>query len=49
MLGKARLYEKEKKYDLALEALNEISVQNKDFFPALLEKSKIHMINGDWD
>jgi len=26
MLGKARLYEKQKKYDLALEALNEISV-----------------------
>ena len=49
MLGKARLFEKQKHYDQALEALSEIAIQNKDFFPALLEKSKLHMINGDWD
>jgi lipopolysaccharide biosynthesis regulator YciM len=49
MMGKARLLEKQKHYDEALEALTEISIQNKDFFPALLEKSKLHMINGDWE
>ena len=49
MLGKARLFEKQKQYDQALEALSEIAIQNKDFFPALLEKSKLHMINGDWE
>lgn len=49
MLGKAKVYEKSKKYDLALETLSEIAIQNKDFFPALLEKTKIHMVNGDWE
>mmetsp|Transcript_16607 Transcript_16607/g.28282 ORF Transcript_16607/g.28282 Transcript_16607/m.28282 type:complete len:281 (+) Transcript_16607:552-1394(+) len=49
MLGKAKVYEKTKKYDLALETLSEIAIQNKDFFPALIEKTKIHMVNGDWD
>ena len=49
MLGKAKVFEKTKKYDLALEILSEIAIQNKDFFPALLEKTKIHMVNGDWE
>jgi tetratricopeptide repeat protein 21B len=49
MLGKAKVFEKTKKYDLALEVLSEIAIQNKDFFPALLEKTKIHMVNGDWE
>ena len=34
---------------MALEALSEIAIQNADFFPALLEKTKIHMVNGDWE
>lgn len=49
MLGKAKVFEKSKKYDLALETLSEVAIQNKDFFPALLEKTKIHMVNGDWE
>ena len=49
MLGRAKLFEKTKKYDQALETLAEIAIQNKDFFPALLEKTKIHMVNGDWE
>lgn len=49
MLGKAKLFEKLKQYDAALETLNEVSIQNKDFFPSLLEKTKIHMVNGDWE
>ena len=49
MLGKAKVFEKSKKYDAALETLSEIAIQNTDFFPALLEKTKIHMVNGDWE
>jgi hypothetical protein len=49
MLGKAKVHEKQKKYDLALETLSEIAIQNANFFPALLEKTKIHMVNGDWE
>lgn len=49
MLGKAKIFEKTKKYDLALETLSEIAIQNKDYYPALLEKTKIHMVNGDWE
>lgn len=49
MLGKAKVFEKTKKYDQALETLSEIAIQNKDYFPALLEKTKIHMVNGDWE
>ena len=49
MLGKAKVFEKSKKYDAALETLSEIAIQNADFFPALLEKTKIHMVNGDWE
>jgi len=49
MLGKAKVFEKQKKYDQALEALSEVAIQNQNFFPALLEKTKIHMVNGDWE
>jgi len=49
MLGKAKFHEKQKKYDAALEALSEVAIQNQNFFPALLEKTKIHMVNGDWE
>ena len=49
MLGRAKVYEKLKKYDVALEILSEITVTFKSFNPALVEKSKIHIFNGDWD
>jgi hypothetical protein len=49
MLGRAKVFEKMKKYDIALEILSEISVSYKNFNPALIEKSKIHIFNGDWD
>lgn len=32
-----------------MEALSEVAIQNANFFPALLEKTKIHMVNGDWE
>lgn len=49
MLGRAKIFEKNKKYDDALQTLSEIAIQNQDFQPALLEKTKIHMVNGDWE
>lgn len=49
MIGRAKVYEKIKKYDVALEILSEITVSFSSFSPALIEKSKIHIFNGDWD
>lgn len=49
MLGRAKVYEKAKKYDVALEILSEVGVSFKNFNPALIEKSKVHIFNGDWD
>jgi len=49
MLGRAKLLEKSKKYPEAIEILSEIAIHNKDFFPALLEKTKLYMVNGDWE
>lgn len=49
MLGRAKVYEKQKKYDIALEILSEVGVCYKSFNPAFIEKSKIHIFNGDWD
>jgi tetratricopeptide repeat protein 21B len=49
MLGRAKFYEKVKKYDVALEILSEVSIAFKSFNPSLIEKSKIHIFNGDWE
>jgi hypothetical protein len=49
MLGRAKVFEKAKKYDVSLEILSEVSITFKSFNPALIEKSKIHIFNGDWD
>jgi hypothetical protein len=48
-LGRAKYFEKAKKYDIVLEILAEIGVSQKNFNPGLIEKSKIHIFNGDWD
>ena len=49
LLGRAKVFEKQKKYDVALEILSEVTVMYKSFNPAFIEKSKIHILNGDWD
>lgn len=49
ILGRAKVLEKQKKYEPALEALSEATVTYKDFLPAYLEKSKIHILSGDWE
>lgn len=49
MLGRAKFFEKNKKYDDALECLSEICVCWSNFVPALIEKSKCHILSGEWD
>jgi hypothetical protein len=49
MLGRAKVFENMKKYDISLEILSEIGITYKSFNPALIEKSKIHIFNGDWE
>lgn len=38
-----------KKYDVSLETLTEATIAFKNFLPGLIEKSKIHIYNGDWE
>ena len=40
---------KNKKYEECLEVISELCVTNKDFWPATIEKAKIHISNGEWD
>jgi hypothetical protein len=49
LLGKAKVFEKQKKYDEAVEIISEITVCYPNFLPAVIEKAKIHMQNGEWD
>jgi len=49
MLGRAKVYEKMKNYNAALEILSETSVSHRSFLPVLIEKSKVHIFNGDWE
>jgi hypothetical protein len=49
LLGKAKVFEKQKKYDEAVEMISEITVCYPNFLPAVIEKAKIHMQNGEWD
>ena len=49
MLGRAKVFEKIKKYDVALEILSEVSITYSSFLPALIEKARIHIFNGDWE
>ena len=49
MLGRAKVYEKMKNYNASLEILSETSVSHKDFLPCLVERSKVHIFNGDWE
>lgn len=48
-MGRAKFFEKVKKYDTALEILSEVTISYKGFNPALIEKSKIYIFNGDWE
>lgn len=49
LLGRAKFFEKNKKFGVAIEILSEIVVLYKTFVPALIEKAKVHIISGDWD
>lgn len=49
LLGKAKVLEKAKKYDECIQILSEITVLYPSFQPAIIEKGKMHIQNGDWD
>lgn len=49
MLGQAKVYEKQKKYDECIEIISEITVCFPNFMQAVIEKAKIHIYNGEWD
>ena len=49
LLGRAKVLEKGKKYDECIQILSEITVICPTFQPAIIEKSKMHIQNGDWD
>ena len=49
MLGQAKVYEKQKKYDLCIEIISEITVCFPNFVQAVIDKAKIHIYNVEWD
>ena len=49
LLGRAKVLEKSKRYDECLGTLSEVTVMYPNFQPALIEKGKIHIQNGEWD
>lgn len=49
LLGRAKFYEKNKKFGIAIEILSEVVVMYKNFTPAMIEKAKLHIISADWD
>jgi tetratricopeptide repeat protein 21B len=49
LLGLAKISESNKKYQITLDAINEIVVVYPSFPYANTEKSKILMMIGDWD
>lgn len=48
-LGKAKSSEVQKKFSVTLDGLNEILVTFPKYLPALIEKSKVLMMIGDWE
>jgi hypothetical protein len=49
MLGRAKVFERAKKYDECLEMLSEVCVVYPNFWPAVIEKAKTHIYSGEWD
>lgn len=49
LLGLAKISELNKKYQITLDAINEIVVVYPNFPYAMTEKSKILMMIGDWE
>lgn len=48
-LGKAKVLEKAKKYEVGIQVLSEACVMFPNFKPALVEKAKMHIQNHEWD
>lgn len=48
-LGKAKILEKMKKYDIGISVMSEACVLFPNFKPAQVEKAKLHIYNNEWD
>lgn len=48
-MGKAKLFEMKKMRSAAIECLNKIIVTYKDFHPAICEKAKLLLQEGEWE
>lgn len=49
LLGKAKVLEKMKKYDVGISVLSEACVLFPNFKPVFIEKAKLHIYNNEWD
>ena len=49
LLGKAKVLEKAKKYEMGITVLSEACVVFPNFKPAHVEKAKLHILNNEWD
>lgn len=49
MLGRAKVFEKAKKYDSGGDVLSEACICFPNFLPAVIEKAKLHHYNGEFE
>ena len=49
LLGMAKVYERQKKYDKGIDKLSEACVVFPNFKPAMVEKAKLQIQNNEWD
>eukprot|EP00928_Gymnodinium_smaydae_P093057 TRINITY_DN7707_c1_g1_i1.p1 TRINITY_DN7707_c1_g1~~TRINITY_DN7707_c1_g1_i1.p1 ORF type:complete len:1369 (+),score=395.70 TRINITY_DN7707_c1_g1_i1:73-4107(+) len=49
LMGKAKVLEGKRQWQLALDCLNKVIVQHPWYLPALIEKAKTLMMTADWD
>ena len=49
LFGKSKFFEAKHNYGGALEAVNQIIVQNNNFIPGLIEKMRLQLCLQDWE
>lgn len=49
MLGRAKVFEKAKKYESAVDILSEACICFPNFLPSVIEKAKLHHQNGEFE
>ena len=49
MFGRAKVFEKAKKYESAVDILSETCICFPNFLPSVIEKAKLHHQNGEFE